>query len=255
MTTSSRAGPVSRLPRTAAAWLPVPRLSDRADALALGAGAGVLLMLAALGAALVHIVEYHLGLAGPGSGLASVRFMLAHCPVRGGLLVVIVAATLTVLALLHELRSLSGRQRRLTLDARSLGVVVPASRDVMPRGAARLVALFVPILIGQLGVYALLARLWPMTFLMRMHGALMVMTVQGAAPLLLAHLVVAVVLATCTWRLEHRFTMLQAAIAAVRRLLAHALTAPRHSVLPLCPPVPRLSSYAGPAALSRPPPV
>lgn len=239
----------------AAPWLPVPRVSARAGRGAPIAGICLLWVLAAAGAALVHLMEYHLGLNASGGRLASMAFMLAHCPVRGGLLVVLIVTVLTLCAVGHELRSLLGEQRRLTMAARRYHAsVLPPGVRGGTRSLTRYVLLFLPILAGQAGLYALSAHLWPMVGLMRMHGAWMYMTAQGALPPLPLHLAVAAALAALAWRLERRFVALGAAIVAARRVLARILARARLVSLPASPPGARLSSYGGPAALSRPPP-
>jgi hypothetical protein len=222
---------------------------------ALIAGLGLLWVLAAMGAALVHLVEYHVGLGSSGGRLDSMRFMLAHCPVRGGLLVALIATVLTLFAVWRELRSLLGQQRRLILEAHRLQLAAShGPAPTMPLPMIRFVALLASILAGQAGLYALTAHLWPMISLMRMHGAWMYMEAPGALPLLPLHLVVAVALAALAWRLERRFTVLRAAIAAVRRAVARALSALLRVPLPSWPHVSWLHSYCVPAALSRPPP-
>jgi hypothetical protein len=233
----------------------VPRLSARAGWGALAAGMCLLAALAATGAALAHLAEYHLGLGNPGGGWTGVGFMLAHCPVRGGLLLVGLIALCTLIAVGHELRALLREQRRLGLAARHYRVVAPSPvvRSAT-RCPARFAALFLPLLATQVGLYALAAHLWPMVGPMRMHGVWMYMALQGALPPLPLHLLVATALAALAWRLERRFVALDAAIAVVRRALAHALDMPRSAPLPPLPSIVPLSRYCGPATLSRPPP-
>ena len=215
---------------------------------------GLCLALAVVGTMLVHLIEYHLGLGTSGDRLAAVQFMLIHCPIRGGLLVVCLCAALTVLALLRELRLLLGQRRRLTLLAERAGMATPLLAPRTPLRLKRLIILFLAILGGQVGLYALIVHVWPMIVAMRMHGVLMDMAVPGAAPLLPLHLGVAALLATLAWGMERRFRVLHAVIAAVRRLLARLASAVRDVPLPVCSPLARLSEYGGPGALPRPPP-
>ena len=215
---------------------------------------GTPFVLAVVGAMLVHLIEYHLGLGASGDRLAAVQFMLTHCPIRGGLLIVGLCAALTVLALLRELRLLLGQRRRLTLLAERAGMAAPLPVPRTPLRLKRLIILFLTVLGGQVGLYALLAHVWPMIIAMRMHGVLMDMAVPGAAPLLPLHLAVATLLAAFAWGMERRFRVLHAVIGAVRRLLARLANAVRDVPLPACSPVARLSSYGAPGTLPRPPP-
>jgi hypothetical protein len=232
----------------------MPRLSPCSGSCGVAKGIGALLVLAAAGAALVHIVEYHLGLGGNGQHMATIQFMLAHCPVRGALLVVLVAVMLTAFALFRELRVLWGRQRSLAQAARRAGVVTSPPPGRPPLHAARFVALFLPILAGQLGLTALVARFLPMTFAMDMHGVSMDMSIQPALPMLPLQLIVALLLAAFAWRLERRFITLHTLIATVCRLLMLALGALLRVSIPSFPSLPRPSRYGGPTTLSRPPP-
>lgn len=254
MNASRHAGHLSVRSAVVGARLPLPRDAARGAAGRAVWGFGTPLALAVVGAMLVHIVEYHLGLGTASRRLAAIQFMLAHCPIRGGLLVVGLCAALTVLALLRELCCLLGQRRRLTRLAERAGVAtrVPAART--PLHPERLIVLLLTVLGGQVGLYALLAHVWPMIFAMRMHGVLMDMAVPGAAPLLPLHLGVATLLTAIGWSMERRFQVLHAVIGAVRRLLARLVNAERAVPLPACAPAVRLSGYGGPGALARPPP-
>ena len=221
----------------------------------MGSAAGVLLVLAGLGAALVHVIEYHLGLGTVGGRSASIAFMLAHCPARGALLAIAIAATLTTLALLGGLRLLLRTQRRYTLQARAAGLDIPSMQVRPSPHPGRLVVLYPPLLLCQAGLYALAEHCLPMTVSTRMHGVVMDMAMRGALPLAPVHLVVALLLALLVWRLEHRFTVLHAVISTLRRLLRQAVLAPHHVHYPVAPPCTPLSRSCGPGALSRPPPV
>ena len=217
--------------------------------------AGALLLIAGLGAALVHVAEYHVGLETVGGRSASLAFMLAHCPVRGGLLAAIVVALVALMALLVELRALANQRFRLTSTARCIRHIdatsLPATTSPQ---LGRLLVVFQPLLCVQLGLYALVERCVPMTVAMSMHGVTMNMDVRSTLPLVPVHLVVALLLAVFVWRLEHRIVVLQAAIDAVRRLLRQAPRAPRRVRLPFAPNVAQPSRLYGPGALSRPPP-
>ena len=79
----SRSEPAPSTTRlTQAVWFPLPRMRAGASTVALTTGTGALLCSAGLGAALVHVVEYHVGLGTVDGRQASLAFMLAHCPVR-----------------------------------------------------------------------------------------------------------------------------------------------------------------------------
>jgi hypothetical protein len=236
-------------------WLSLPRVRSAGDSSSPLARAGALLIVAGLGAALVHVVEYHVGLGDVAGRPASIGFMLAHCPIRGGLLIVLAIAALTLLALCGELRALMRRRRRLMDEARSLRVAPPSPSTCAPLRPGRLLALFLPLLLCQAGLYDLVAHWLPMAISMRMHGVVMAMPVQGALPLLPVHLAVAAMLAALIWRLERRFVALQTAITALRKLLRQALLAVRTVPLPPAPSVAPIFSFCGPGALSRPPPV
>lgn len=216
---------------------------------------GPCLALAIVGAMLVHVVEYHLGLGAGGHRLASIQFMLSHCPVRGGLLVVGLCTFVTLLALWREMRLLLGQRHDLTLLARRARLVeaLPAPRT--PLHLERLVALFLPLLAAQAGAYVLLGHLWPMTFAMRMHGVLVDMAAPGALPLWPVQLTVATLLAALAWGLERRFRVLHAVVGAVRRLLARLLSAMRSVPLPAYAPPTHRAAYGMPGALPRPPPL
>ncbi len=252
---SRAAPPPSALRAVPAAWLPLPRVRAGSGPAGPVLSAGALLLLASVGAALVHVVEYHLGLDGVNGRPASVAFMLAHCPVRGGLLVVIAAALLTLLALFRELQRLAGQRHRLTQTARCLHVAArpPAARAPLHPG--RLLALLLPLLGVQAGLYALAEQSMPMTVSTHMHGVVMAMAVQSAVPLLPVHLAVALLLAALVWRLERRFETLQAAITALRRLLSQALQIPLGQAFPPAPPLAPSGLLGGPGVLSRPPPI
>jgi hypothetical protein len=216
---------------------------------------GLCLALAIVGAMLVHAVEYHLGLGAGGHRLASIQFMLAHCPVRGGLLVVGLSTVVTLLALWREMRLLLRQRRDLTLLARRSNPVetLPAPRT--PLYLKRLVALFLPLLAAQAGAYALLGHLWPMTFAMRMHGVLVDMAVPGAVPLWPLQIGVATLLASLAWGMERRFGALHAVIGAACRMLARLLSAVRNVPLPAYSPAAHPAGYGVPGAFPRPPPL
>jgi hypothetical protein len=180
--------------------------------------------------------------------------MLAHCPLRIGLVVVGLATLVAALSVTRELRQLRTQQRACAASARGAGAVVPARPIREPLQTRRLIGLFLPILAGQVALTALVTQLWPMTLLMQMHGSMMAMTLPGAVPPVPLHGVVALLLAVCTWRMERRFRTLRASIALMRRLLARMLHTVLPVVLPSPPATPSLRDYGGPAALSRPPP-
>ena len=189
--------------------LPFPRVRAASGPVASALALGALMLLSGFGAALVHVVEYHVGLSTVDGRSTSIAFMLTHCPVRGGLLVVLVAALLTTLLVAGELRALLHQRRRLARAARRLHLVPPPAPPRSPRRVGRLAALAVSLLCGQAALYALAAHYFPMTMSMRMQGVPMHMAVQGAFPLLPIHLLVAGLLAFVVWRLERSFLVLR----------------------------------------------
>ncbi len=232
----------------------VPRVTDRPGIPGLAPGAGLLILLSAFGAALAHIVEYHLGLGSSGDWRANALSMLAQCPLSGGLLAVILCTVGVLVALLRELRALNRRHRRLTRAASLVGISPHVSCVVLPRRPSRLLELLIPLLTLQIGLYDLADHLWSMGVSMRMGGALMTMPVHGAAPLLPLHLIVAIVPALLVWRLERRLTVLRSVIAAVRRLLGLFGVDPQPAPIPSGPALRPLCAWVAPALLSRPPP-
>jgi len=235
--------------------LPVPRVTGRSGAPAALLGLGLLLLLAASGAALVHIIEYHLGLGSSGDWRASARAMLARYPLSGSLLVVILFTLGTVLAVLRELRVLSRERRHLIQAAAAAGMRPIGAGVALPRRPSRLLQLLAPQLLVQLGVSMLASHLWPMDVQMRMDGVLMTMQARGAVPLLPTQLVVATLLAILVWRLERRLTVLRSVIATVRRLLRLVMTGDFVVRIPPGPAPRPLCAWVAPALLSRPPPV
>ncbi|MGH2389890.1 MAG: hypothetical protein ACRDIE_16945, partial [Chloroflexota bacterium] len=197
----------------------MPRVTGRTGVPAAVLGAGLLLLTATFGAALVHIIEYHLGLGGSGDWRTNALLMLRRCPLSGGLLVVVLCALGTAIALWRELRVLRLRHCRLTWAAARAGIKPATSYLPLPRRRGRLLHLLIPLLAVQLALYTLADHLWSMGVQMRMGGILMTMPVQGAAPVLPLHLMVAVGLAVLLWRLERRLTVLRSVIAIVHRLL------------------------------------
>jgi hypothetical protein len=214
----------------------------------------LLLLLAAFGAALVHIIEYHLGLGSSGDWRANALSMLAHCPLSGGLVAVILCTLGAMAVLLRDLRALSLQRRRLTRAASLAGIRPSVACVVLPRRPVRLLQLLIPLLIIQFGLYELADHLWSMGVPMRMGGILMTMPVQGAAPLLPLHLIMAVVPAILIWRLERRLTVLRSVIASVRRLLGLFGADTQAVRIPLDPALRPLCAWVAPALLSRPPP-
>ncbi len=246
--------PSSLHPAYGSSPLFVPRITDRPGLPGVALGAGLLLLLAAFGAAVVHIVEYHLGLGSSGDWRANALSMLAQCPLSGSLVAIVLCTLGAAAVLLHELRALSLQRRRLTTAASLAGIGQPDACLVLPRRPARLLQLLIPLLTLQFGLYELADHLWAMGVPMRMGGVLMTMPVHGAAPLLPLHLIVAVLLAVLVWRLERRLTVLHFVIATVRRLLGLVGGACRPARIPPGPALRPLCAWVAPALLSRPPP-
>ncbi len=233
----------------------LPRTGAGMGPRALAMGLGILLVVAASGAALVHFIEYHLGLGAGGDARAAAAAMLTQYPLSGGLLLVALFAALTCLLCAREVRRLARQGSQLSGLVMRQGIAPSAPLHLaLPRRPARLAQLLAPILAAQTAIYALADHLWPMSPLMRMNGVLMHMPAAGALPLLPLHLAVALVLALLVWRMEHRVIALHAAIARVRRWLQRWLDALTASPLPLCPQAIPLRVCVGPVGFSRPPP-
>ena len=234
--------------------LPLPRVTGSARAFGTVVGLALLLLCSAFGAVVVHIIEFHLGLGGSGAWQPSALAMLAQCPLSGGLVIVLLGTLATAFALHAEVRSLIRQRTALATQADLVGLHMPGTSFVEPRHPERLLHLVSALFLGQVLLYALAERLWPMGSVMRMNGHVMTMPAHGAIPQLPLHLVVTVAVALAVWRLERRITVLCASIAAVRRLLPLFLTPVCAVPLPSAPAARRLSIRVGPALLSRPPP-
>ncbi len=231
----------------------VPRVLGCQGAAATIIGVAVLVVLATLGASLAHLVEYHLGL-GSQDGRSAAATMLAQCPLRGDLLVLLLFALTLTLAIANSIRVLSRRGRGLARLAQQAGLATSALHVDLPRSRARFIQILAPLLTLQAAVYVVFDRIWPMGPMMRMNGVFTHMAPQGALPPAPVHLLIAVALAAVVWRLERRISVLRAIITAAQRLLARA--APRVFLVPL--PAASVEINWRPAAgligLPRPPP-
>jgi hypothetical protein len=231
----------------------VPRVGGRSPTASALCGLALLCVLALFGAALAHIVEYHLGL-GSADWRRSALAMLARCPLSGGLAIVLVGTLATLYALLAEVRFLRRRHAALTRQAARAGLRATMTSRATARDPIRALELLAPLLGVQIAIYTVIDHLWPMGAVMRMDGVWMSMPSQGALPLLPLHVAIAVALALIVWRLERGITQLRAAIETVYRLLPLFLIQSRAAPLPSGPATPPLSVQASPSLLSRPPP-
>src|SRR5579885_3023785 len=174
----------------------LPRLApSRARAVPAWNAAGVVCAGLA-GAAVVHLLAYHLPLGlPPGSRWAATALtLLASCPLSGALGAVTAVAVAVVLLALRELR----RLRRLDAALARLAATRTASPNMegaQPRSLARLAVLVVLLLGLQLALTGLVDAVCPMQAGMVMHGAYMSMAVPAALPLAPLHLIVAALLA------------------------------------------------------------
>lgn len=214
------------------------------------------------GVALLHVLEFHLGLGSRGSfsqHLASVVFMLKHCPLTGplaliGMLFVLVGAS-TLAFMSKQLKTLR------MLDSRLLkkGPQVEAEKELEAR---------IPLLTGRSISFAvacwasltlcigfallLLQDLVPMQSLMLMQGHQMLMSRTLPLPVWPTTMVIAFVGTVILFLCEKRLEVLTNAILERFRLL---FSGPQrvHQAFSARPQV-AISKQFGPSLFSRPPP-
>lgn len=209
-----------------------------------------------VGAALIHVVEYHLGLGIRGTlgqRLAAIEFALYHCPLRGpiGLLALLAAIVIaaTLASMRSQLRTLHQLEGALTREPdRPKSLRIDRREGYIPTLAAAWLVLG----LAQLGIFIVAQHVAPMEYVMHMHGGQMLMGVAlPVSPALLSFLI-ALPAALLVTRLEARLSGIAAAIAeTIRTLFARARSSRR--------PVPAparvaLSARFGPTVFSRPPP-
>jgi hypothetical protein len=217
--------------------------------------AGILLTLAAVGAALVHVVSYHL----PG-GIDSGRYwtatlpaLLVHCPLLGPLGVLVAIAVFAPLYALREIVRLERLAEALSRRLAAHGYADPP-HELMPRSPWRLIAFVAALLILQILLLSLAQLLCPMPATMVMGGVVMTMPAAPAVLLTPLHLLVAFLLGALLWSTERRLTCLRTGVAHRLRLLAAmpgiAAATPPLPGRPQLPP-----EWWARALLARPPPI
>lgn len=217
--------------------------------------AGGLLALAAMGAALVHIVSYHLP-AGIGSGrywIDTLPALLVHCLLFGPLGVMVAIAIFAPLYVVREVLRLRRLAETLSRRLATHGFGA-APRVVMPRSPRRLLAFISALLILQTLLLSLFQLLCPMPVTMVMGGVVMTMPSAPAVLITPVHLLVATLLGALLWYAERRLTCLRRDVAQRLRLLATAHRTA--SAIPLVSgrPQPPLAWLAE-ALFARPPPI
>lgn len=212
-----------------------------------------LLVAGLAGAALVHLLAYHLPASVPLGGRWGSAFLtlLARCPLRVPLTLAAVVAALALILVLRDL----WRLERLN---RALAVISPRQRrreglDVgrVPRSPWRLAGFIIVLLGLQAALFGMVSLLCPMRTSMVMNGAPMAMPISPALPLAPLHLLVASVIGLLLWLTERHLTHLREQIAGRLRLLAHvAGVVPWVNASPARAPHQR----CGHALFARPPP-
>jgi hypothetical protein len=200
-----------------------------------------LLFAGVVGAVLLHLAAYHIRLDATGA------YLLAHCPWRPVLLVVLAVVLVNMILFWREFGRLAQERDRL-----SSAFVRRLSAPRTPRRVTRLLALFVALYAIGLGATALAMRIAPMQAPMIMDDHTMIMGVAPTFPLALGEVIVAALLALLLWCCERRLTVLRRVLALLRALLP----APPLRMLPLAlmgASAPRL--LCGVSLFARPPPL
>lgn len=230
-----------------------PRLVPGQHRAALGWNAAAIPGLAAIGAALVHVLTFHILTVPPGPLRgATALALLRHCPLFGPLGFIAALAVLAPLLACRETLRLTRLNAALAALLAARRAPVPITREAMPRSAGRLAGFFLALLALQAMWGALAALLCPMKVSMVMDGVRMTMTASSAWPLTPLHLLMAALLALALWRFELRLTRLRALLARrVRALLALGCR-------DQAPPIPRVSRpapvWSVHSIFARPPP-
>ncbi len=245
---------MTELERTPAPML--PRLAAGEGSAAHVYNAAGLLGAALAGAALVHLLAYHVPAGVPTAPhwSASLLLLLAHCPLLGPLGAIAAIAVLAPLLLLREVVRLE--RLNAALARRLAAQRAPASRgeSLAPRSPRRLAGFILVLLALQVALFSAAGLVCPMHVSMLMGGKLMTMSTAAALPLAPLHLAVAALVGLLLWRVERRLTHLRAAVARRLGLLAH-----HHATYHPQPPASRdvrlpLGWYGQPL-FARPPPV
>ena len=211
----------------------------------------------ACGAALIHIIEFHLALGFQGSlnqRAAAIDYALERCPLRGPLGVLAVAAVLVMALTMASMRAQLRTLRQLDAEIGS------ASKRKKPLPIERrtlcirnLAIMWIVLGVAQLAMFALAQHLVPMEYVMQMASGHMVMAVVPPVPPVPLSFLIALLGTVVLAQFERRLHAIAGAIAdRIRALFARA----RSSNKPLFSAErPALTSMLGPALFSRPPPV
>lgn len=206
----------SWLRRTAGTHLssPLPRVAAGGDWRALAVNVVVLLLSSTLCAAVVHVAAYHL----PWERASG--YLLAHCPLRPFLLLVLAGSAVGALYINLVVRVLGREHYALRSRLRRRRVCTPTVGT--PRPLSRLILLMAGLFVTCSLWTVVLQHVLPMQVLMAMPGSrvAMDMMLAPAFPLPLGQLVCAALLALLLWRCERRLGILRIAITLLRRLLA-----------------------------------
>lgn len=243
-----------RLDGTQRAAMLLPRLVPGQRRAAMAWNAAAVLAMAASGAALIHILTFHVIAvpSGPRWGQTALS-LLARCPLFGPLGLIVASAVLAPLLAFREMLRLERLRVALAALLAARHAPLPATHEAIPRSATRLGGFFLALLALQ-GVWgAVAALLCPMRVSMVMSGVHMTMTASSPWPLTPLHLLVAALLALALWRFELRLTHLRSQIS--RRLRALLGLDGHAQALPPIPRVARLApGWYGHAHFARPPP-
>ena len=208
--------------------------------------------LAAIGAALVHVLTFHILAIPPGPRWGTLALaLLVQCPLFGPLGLIAAFAVLAPLLAFRETLRLERLNATLAALVATRRASAPPMHETLPRSSARLAGFFVALLALQ-GIWSALAALvCPMSVTMVMGGVRMTMTASSAWPLTPLHLLMAALLALALWRLELRLTRLRSVARRLRALLAMVST----SHTPLSAPFLHRTPHWFPQSLfARPPP-
>ncbi len=211
---------------------------------------------AVAGAAVVHVVEYHLGLGFKGNSeqrLAAIEYMLYHCPLRGPVGVILLLALLAVCGTLALMRSQLRTLQQLggTPPSESGWLTRVRTKRVLP-SISRLTGTWLLLGAAQLGIFLVIGHFMPMEYVMQMHGGHMLMGIAPPIPPIPLSFALALPVAYVLTMVERRLSAIAAAIAhRVRMLFARARSSPRPRLLARRV---GLNFRFGPALFSRPPP-
>ena len=148
----------------------------------------------AFGAAVIHIVEYHLAIGFNGNfsqRMAAIEYALYRCPLRGPLGLIVLLALFAIVATLASMRSQIRALHQLGGQLPSVSRMghAMALRSTKPK-CSKLATAWIILGLAQLGVFLVALHFVPMSYVMQMHGVHMVMGVAPPiAPALLSFLV------------------------------------------------------------------